>query len=226
MNRQQRRRQGKPQGMSYAEQIARGRMLREASMRAATDLTVQVKADIHTQKMSWLFMIALNDEFQFGQSRYERLAKAIHERSEWYEKMVKETDEDYAVEKLKQEAERVTREELEFAWDKEIQASKKKHENDTISRYDQFRFSKLQRMAETMCDWIDCQKCPGRELCSHKEGKANGLVLAEPRNDIAGGCVIVSGGMEVDLSTAALIHGVQLVTEGEVSRLLFDGTEA
>ena len=59
-----------------------------------------------------------------------------------------------------------------------------------------------------------------------QQGKANGLVLAEPRNDIAGGCVIVSGGMEVDLSTAALIHGVQLATEGEVSRLLFDGTEA
>ena len=115
MNRQQRRRQGKPRNMSYADQLAQQRMLREVSMRAANDLTVQVKADIHTQKMSWIFMIALNDEFQFGPSRYERLAKAIHERSEWYEKMVKETDEDYAVEKLKQEAERVTREELEFA---------------------------------------------------------------------------------------------------------------
>lgn len=177
MNRQQRRRnKGKLQGTSYADQLAQQRMLREASMRAANDLTVQVKADIHTQKMSWLFAIALNDEFKFGQSRYERLAKAIHERAEWYEKMVKETDEDYAVEKLKQEAERVTHEELEFAWDKEMQAAKKQHENDTISHYDQFRFTKPQRMAEMMCNWIDCQKCPGRELCSHKEGKANGLV--------------------------------------------------
>lgn len=176
MSRQQRRHPGKPMGMSYADQLARNRMLREVSQNAANDLAVQVKADIHTQKMSWLFMISLNDEFQFGQSRYERLAKAVCKRAEWYEKMVKETDEDYALGKLKEVAERVTHEELDFAWDKELQASKKRHENDMVTRYEQFRFNKPQKMAEMMCGWIECQKCPGRELCSHKDGKANGLV--------------------------------------------------
>lgn len=176
MNRQQRRRNGKPMGMSYADQLARDRMLREVSQNAANDLAVQIKADIHTQKVSWLTMLALNDEFQFGKGRYERLARALTNRSEWYEEMVKGADEEYATEKLRQEAERVTREELEFAWDKEIQESKKRHENDMVTRYEQFRFNKPQKMAEIMCEWIDCQKCPGRELCSHKDGKANGLV--------------------------------------------------
>lgn len=143
---------------------------------AANNLAVQIKADIHTQKMSWLIMLALNDEFQFGQSRYARLAQALHKRSEWYENLVKGADEEYATEKLRQDAERVTREELEFAWDKELQAAKKRHENDMVTRYEQFRFNKPQKMAEMMCGWIECQKCPGRELCSHKDGKANGLV--------------------------------------------------
>ena len=174
-NRRQRRHSGKPQGVSYADQLAQTRILREAAQNAANDLTVQVKSDIHTQKMSWIFMISLNDEFQFGQSRYERLAKAIHERSEWYEKMVKETDEDFAIEKLKQEAERVTREKLEFAWEEEIQASKKKHEHDQLTYYERLRFAKPQAMAAMLCDFIDCQKCPGKDLCKHNEVKGNGL---------------------------------------------------
>lgn len=176
MNRQQRRQAGKPRNMSYADKITRERTLREAAMMAADKLAVQIKADIHTQKVSWLTMLALNDEFQFGKSRYERLAKALTNRSEWYEKLVQGGDEEYADEKLRQEVERVTHEEVEFAWDKEIQESKKRHENDMVTRYEQFRFNKPQKMAEIMCGWIDCQKCPGRELCSHKDGKANGLV--------------------------------------------------
>lgn len=176
MNRQQRRQGGKPHGMSYADQLARERMLRDVSMRAANDMAVQIKADIHTQKMTWLTMLALNDEFQFGQSRYARLAKALTARADWYEEMVKGADEDYATEKMRQEVERVTHEEVEFAWEKEILASKKRHENDKVTRFEQFRFYKPQKMAEILCGMIDCQKCPGRELCSHTECKGNGLV--------------------------------------------------
>ena len=34
---------------------------------------------------------------------------------------------------------------------------------------------KPQAMAAAICDIADCQKCPGRDLCNHKEGKGNGL---------------------------------------------------
>lgn len=175
MNRSQRR-HSKPGGMSLVDRIAREKILREAAQRAACDVTVQIKSDIHTQKMSWLIMLALNDEFQFGQSRYARLAQALHKRSVWFDEMVKGADEEYATEKLRQDAERVTREELEFVWDKELQAARKKNEDGKIARFDKFRFSKPERMAEMLCGWLECQNCPGRELCSHKDGKANGLV--------------------------------------------------
>lgn len=176
MNRQQRRRGGKPSNMSYAEQLARTKAFREAAQLAATDIAVEIKTDIATQKSQWLMMLALNDEFQFGRGRYERLANALIERSEWFEQMVKGADEEYATEKLRQEIERITHEEVELVWDDEIAASHKRHENDMITRYEQLRFCKPDKLAAKLCNWIDCQKCPGRELCSHTEGKANGLV--------------------------------------------------
>ncbi len=173
MSRQQRRHSS---GMSYADKLAREKMLREAAQIAANNTAAQIKADIQVQKVSWLTMLALNDEFQFGQSRYERLAKALTDRAEWYDGMVKGADEDYANEKMRQEVERVTHQEVDFAWEEELIAARKRHENDKITRYEQFLLYKPQKMAETICKWLECQNCPGRELCSHKEGKANGLV--------------------------------------------------
>ena len=176
MNRQQRRRLGKPQGVSYADQLAKQRMAREAAQNAANDITVQVKADIHTQKMTWLIMLCLNEGWKFGKKSFQELAIRLEKKSEWYEKLVKENDEDYAEEKLRQEAERVTREKIEFAWDEQVQEAKKKHEADRLTNYERFRYSKPEKMAKTLCNWIDCQTCPGKDLCNHSDGKANGLV--------------------------------------------------
>lgn len=167
---------GKPQGMSYADKLARDRMLREAAQKAANDATVQVKADIHAQKMSWLFMRALNKGFGFGKKSFAKLAVFIRESTEWYEDLVAGADEEYANEKLRQDIERATHEEVEFAWEEEIQAAKKKHEADRLTNYERLRYSKPEKMAETLCNWIDCQTCPGKDLCNHKDGKANGLV--------------------------------------------------
>lgn len=176
MNRSKRRHPGKPRGMSYADQLAQQRMLREAAQNAANDLTVQVKADIQSQKTIWLLMLCLNEGFKFGEKSFKKLSELLHNKSEWYEKMVKENDEDYAEEKLRQEAERVTREEIEFAWEEEIQAAKKKHEQDRLTNYERLRFAKLPQMATMLCAITDCQECPGKDLCNHKDGKANGLI--------------------------------------------------
>lgn len=170
------KRRGKPHGMTYADQLARQRMLKEAAQNAANDTMVQIKADIHAQKMSYIIFLALNDEFQFGESRYDRLGKAIIARSEWYEKMVEEVDEEYAAEKLRQEIERVSHQEVEFVWEKELLAAQKKHENDRFTNYERLRLSKPEKLAATLCTMLTCEKCPGRHLCNHLDGKANGLL--------------------------------------------------
>ena len=41
---------GKPRGMNYADMLARKRMIREAVQEAADDATVQLRADMATQK--------------------------------------------------------------------------------------------------------------------------------------------------------------------------------
>lgn len=180
----QSRRAGKPQGMTYAEKLARERMLREVAQNAANDLTVQVRADIHTQKMAWLNNLALNDEFGFGKERFARLAAALHKRAMWYEELVRTVDDDYANVKLKQEAERVTQEHLEFAWEEEIEAARKKHRYDTLTNYERLRYSRPREMAAKLCDFIDCAKCPGREFCKHDGIRGNGLYEWLKKNEV------------------------------------------
>ena len=48
------KRSGKPRGMNYADMLARKRMIREAVQEAADDATVQLRADMATQKALWL----------------------------------------------------------------------------------------------------------------------------------------------------------------------------
>ena len=130
MNRQQRRRQGKPQGVSYADQLAHKRMLREAAHAAAHDATTQIKADIHVQRVMWLMCVAMNDAFGIGAERFKQFAEKLQERSEWYEQMVKGADEEYANEKLRQEASRISGIEIEYLYEAEMLEAKRKHEAD------------------------------------------------------------------------------------------------
>lgn len=75
MNRQKRRKPGKPQGMTYADQLARKRQIKEAVQQAAKDTAVQVKADIHTQRAMWLMCVAMNDAFGIGPERFKKICR-------------------------------------------------------------------------------------------------------------------------------------------------------
>jgi len=174
-NRQSRRHAGKPHGMSYADQLARQRMLKEAAQNAAENTMVDIKADIKAEKVSMLLMLSLNDEFQFGQSRYERLSNALINRSKWYDHLVAAGDEEYAADKLRQEVERVTRQEVDLAWDERLREAQKRYENEKETNFERLR-SSPEKLATTFCNLIECDKCPGWHLCNHTDGKANGLL--------------------------------------------------
>lgn len=130
MNRQQRRRHGKSNGMSYADQLAMKRTRIEATRAAANDAMVQIKADIHVQRVMWLMCVAMNDAFGIGPERFERFADKLQERSEWYEQMVKGADEEYANEKLRQEAQRISGIKIEYLYEAEMREAQRKYEND------------------------------------------------------------------------------------------------
>lgn len=117
---------GKPQGMTYADELARKRMIKEACQQAANDTTVKVRADIHTQKVQWLTMVALNHAFEFGPIRFQRLGEALIDASDWYEEMRDKHGEEYANEKLRQKAEQITGCPIEYLYEAEFRAAEER----------------------------------------------------------------------------------------------------
>ena len=53
------------------------------------------------------------------------------------------------------------------------------------------------------------------------KGMPANVHLLPPRDGILGGCVVISGGMEVDLSTRSVFKAVREQCEGEVAQTLF-----
>lgn len=133
-NRKQRRHNGKqhgrPQGMSYADELARKRQLREACQKAANDTTVQVQSDIRTQRAMWLMCVTMNDAFGIGPERFQKFAQCLQEWSEWFEELVRGGDEEYANEKLRLEAQRCSGMHIEYLYEAELLAAQKEREQE------------------------------------------------------------------------------------------------
>lgn len=122
-NRQQRRHPGKPQGMTYAQQLARQRRLQEACEQAAKDTMVQVKSDIHTQRAMWLMCVSMNDAFGIGPERFNKFADCLQKRSDWYEEMRDTVDEEYANEKLRLAAQQCSGVKIDYLYEAEFRAA-------------------------------------------------------------------------------------------------------
>ena len=91
---------GKPQGMNYAQVLARKAAIQKGLEQAARDATVQVEADTHTQRAMWLMVCSIADAYGFGPER-----------------MRAEVDEEYAFEKLRQKASAVTGMEVHYLYE-------------------------------------------------------------------------------------------------------------
>lgn len=118
-NRQMRRR-GKPQGASYADVLAREKCIKEACEKAAYDTTLQIESEIRTQRALWLSVVAMNRAFGIGPKRFMEYAKELMAVTEWYQEMLDNTDEVYANEKLRREAQKCSGTEIEPLYDKEM----------------------------------------------------------------------------------------------------------
>ena len=73
---------GKPRGMNYADMLARKRMIREAVQEAADDATVQLRADMATQKALWLAVCSVADAYGFGPERMKKFFIALQENND------------------------------------------------------------------------------------------------------------------------------------------------
>ncbi len=104
-------------GYSFADMLALKGQLVEEVRDNATDELQRVLADRQAQRMAWLYIVALNEQFGFGPKRTEELEAAVKMLSEEYAEDMAENDQDYADEKLRRRVSRVRGHEVKYLYE-------------------------------------------------------------------------------------------------------------
>ena len=127
MNRQQRRAQArrKGPGMTHADVIARRKIGAQTLRMAMEDQAVALAADIKCQQMLWGAVIALNEQFGFGEKRTRDFLEAMGKIADEFEAMREQDGYEYAEEKLRQRASQVSGIDIHYQHETEIEAWKK-----------------------------------------------------------------------------------------------------
>lgn len=108
-NRQQRRAAMKKRpGETYADVLAKKKMIEEAVRESVHDKSIAIEADIKTQRFLWMAVIALNEAFGFGGERAKKFLAALQEVADEVEKMVEKNGGYYARKKLMDRASQIT----------------------------------------------------------------------------------------------------------------------
>lgn len=127
-NRQQRRAAKKRHGETYADVLTRRKMAEAAMAKAAHDANVSIEADIKAQRISWMWLEALNRAFGFGSVRARRAMVYLEEVANEFEELVKDNDSDYAKEKLRRRAEQILGVEVVPVWEEELIQARRENE--------------------------------------------------------------------------------------------------
>lgn len=110
-NRQQRRaakHKGKRTGETYADVLAKKKMIEEAVRESVHDHSIAIESDIKTQRFLWMAVIALNEAFGFGGERARRFLEALEKVCAEVEQMAKENGGYYARKKMMDRASQIT----------------------------------------------------------------------------------------------------------------------
>ncbi len=113
----QKTKNGKPRGASFADVLAHKRQMRAAVEKAAADKMVEVRSEIAVQRILWLAVASVADAYGFGAKRLDLFFRALDENTREYQRMAEENDEDYANEKLRLKAERVTGTQIRYLYE-------------------------------------------------------------------------------------------------------------
>lgn len=110
---------GKPPGMNYADFLLWKNMIYEEAKKAAISETQRVLADRQAQRMSWLYIVALNEgsKFGFDAKCTEELENTVREMAEEYKRNVEENDQDYADEDLRKRVSQVLNREVKYLYE-------------------------------------------------------------------------------------------------------------
>ena len=133
-NRQQRRaaQKDKRPGETYADVLAKKRMIKEAVERSVHDNNVAIEADIKSQRLMWMAVIALNDAFGFGGDRAKRFLLALEEVANETEALANEHGAVYARAKLMERASQITGMEIRPVHEEEMRQARIENQKNGI----------------------------------------------------------------------------------------------
>lgn len=117
-----------PPGMTYAEKLAQEKMVKEAVEKAARDHMVKTRAEILAQRDLWLQIVSIGKAFGVGQKRIWDYFDTFATVTEEFNDMTEKHGQEYALEKLRQEAEKLTGVPLEYLYEKEFAAARERNE--------------------------------------------------------------------------------------------------
>lgn len=134
-NRQQRRAQkhkGKRPGETYMDVLTKKKLIKEAIDESVKDNSISIEADIKTQRLLWMSVIALNEHFGFGKDRGREFLLAVEEVANEFEAMRKKHDHDYAVAKLMEQAGKIMEVEMSIVHEDEMREARAENEANGI----------------------------------------------------------------------------------------------
>ena len=134
-NRQQRRAQkhkGKRPGETYMDVLTKQRIIKESVDKCAKDNSIAIEADIKTQRVLWMSVVALNEHFGFGRGRGREFLLAVEEVANEFEAMRKKHCHDYAVAKLMERAGKIMDIQISPVHEDEIRRARKENEANGI----------------------------------------------------------------------------------------------
>ena len=117
-----------PSGMTYADKLAQDKMVKEAVEKAARSGTVKLQSDIRTQRALWLMIVGYAKKHGHGPKRVGVGLDGIAEASDWFLEMAEKHGREYALDKLRQEAERISGIPMEYLYEREISEARKRNE--------------------------------------------------------------------------------------------------
>lgn len=185
-NRAQRRaayKKGKRQGETYADVLAKQKMIKEAVDRSVHDESVALESDIKTQRFLWMSIAALNVAFGFAGVRAQRYMSALDEVREDMEKMAKKNGWEYAIEKLREQCQKITGIEVKQVHEEAMLQARKENEAKGIfftaedpEDLAAIGFTCAISNKEDAVEVVRCESCKYWVEGRHHTGRCNALV--------------------------------------------------
>lgn len=108
-----------PHGANYAQVLAAEKKKKDLQAQIERETELKIHTEIFVQRALWMSIVSVADAYGFGPKRLEPYFEEMKKNSEEFEQMCEEYDYDYALEKLRKKAEKVTGSKIDYKYEKE-----------------------------------------------------------------------------------------------------------